>query len=156
MVVSDPTVQWVMAGWQKKQGTKRFSAKALAKAAKVGHPAVYRIMRGQGTPEQETLDKLGLYFEETAPKVEGKRVLLEGATASEPDSILGWLGVARVSIDRAEAMLRRQEATRRVTSPEKGDELAKKHARLYTAGKAAPLKVAEEAQRPRRAGPGGG
>ncbi|HEV8454245.1 MAG TPA: hypothetical protein VGQ24_05115 [Gemmatimonadales bacterium] len=127
MITSNPTMEWVLSGWRKKNGSKRFSAKALAKAAKVGHPSVYRIMKGKGTPEQETLDKLGDYFEETAPVVEARKVIPSGATIREPETAFEWLGLARASIDRAESILKTRGT---ISGSEGGETLAKIHAGL--------------------------
>jgi hypothetical protein len=66
-------------------------------------------MDADGTPKQETLDKLAAYFGEPAPVVQEARVLEPGTEISQPTSALEWLGLARVSIDRVEALLRAKE-----------------------------------------------
>lgn len=122
-MTTNATMIWVLAGWRKRQGDKPLSIKGLAKLAKIGHPAIYRIRKGKGVPDQETLDKLALYFDEPAPVVT-QGVTIDPGSLPEPSTALGWLGLARESIERAEGLLRRQ-ATSGAAAVEQSKKLVK-------------------------------
>ena len=75
---------------------------ALAAAAGVSPNTVYRILRGEGEPDEATLGKLAGALGVPAPRVE--RVLAAGVVG-EPQTPIGLVRAARAALERVERLL---------------------------------------------------
>lgn len=103
MGLPDEVARWLAGALRDAGGRDKMTKTALSKESGVSQDTIYRLLRGEGEADEETLEKLARTLGVDTPRIE--RTLRFQESSVRPPTALGLVRSAAADLRRAEQLL---------------------------------------------------